>query len=330
MRILIIIAGALAALALLAFVLRTPDTDPAEMEAKYANAASRFAEGDGLRVHYRDQGNPEGVPIILLHGTSASLHTWEPLVALLGEEYRVITYSQPGHGLTGPHPRDDYSAAGMAEALDLVTEELGLESFVLGGNSMGGWVAWRYALANPKRVSALILLDASGMPLREGEAPEELNIGFRLVQSPVGRFLVKHYTPRWLIRQSGLESVSVKTILTEEAVDRYWELIRYPGNRRAAALGWIREREPDMANRIGEIDAPTLIIWGAEDQLIYPSAAQTFDERMSNADVVIYEGVGHLPMEEAPERTALDIDTFLERTIKRDDIGANEPPPPTE
>jgi len=306
-------ALAFAALFAILFFLRTPDTDAEQMVGKYTNAASDFAENaDGLRVHYRDQGNPDGVPIILVHGTAASLHTWEPLVERLGDEYRIITYTQPGHGLTGPHPSDDYSFAGMAEALDLVADELALDQFVLGGNSMGGWVAWRYALANPNRVDALLLLDAAGMPLRDGEKEPPLNLGFRMLQNPIGRYLSQQFTPRLLIKKSALQSVSVKSVMTDAVVDRYWELLRYPGNRRAAALRAITNREPEYAEHISEIIVPALVIWGAEDQLIFASAAQSFDERLSNAEVAIYEGVGHLPMEEAPDRTANDIDDFLE------------------
>ena len=144
------------------WLLRTPDTDAAQMISKYSSDDSLFAENaQGLRVHYRDQGNAEGIPIILVHGTAASLHTWEPLVERLGDRYRIISYTQPGHGLTGPHPHDDYSFAGMAQALDLVADELALDHFVLGGNSMGGWVAWRYALGNPNKVDALLLLGRS-------------------------------------------------------------------------------------------------------------------------------------------------------------------------
>ncbi len=299
------------------WLLRTPDTDPAAMTKKYTNPASKFVENaEGLRVHYRDEGNPDGVPIIFLHGTSASLHTFEPLVDALGETYRIITYTQPGHGLTGPHPRDDYSFAGMAEALALVTEELGLRHFVLGGNSMGGWVSWRYALTNPERVDALILIDAAGMPLRDGEEEPPLNIGFRLLTNPVGRYIVQNYTPRELVKESALETVSVKSVMDAAAIDRYWELLRLPGNRRAAVLGWVADPELHFADRLGKITAPTLVIWGAEDQLIFPSAAQTFDERLPNADVIVYNGVGHIPMEEAPERTARDIDAFLQTVFE--------------
>ena len=223
------------ALALAAYLLRTPDADRDAALAKYAPAPSQFVESpDGLAVHYRDQGNRDGVPIVLLHGTAASLHAWEPLVAALERDYRLITLTLPGHGLTGPHPRDDYSFAGMADAIDLVTDELALERFVLGGNSMGGWLAWRYALAHPDRIEALLLLDPAGAPLRAGEDDPPLNIGFKLLGSPVGRFLLEHYAPRFLVRQSLLQSVSVEAVATEDAVDRYWTLLRLPGNRRAA------------------------------------------------------------------------------------------------
>ena len=79
---------------------------------------------NGLRVHYRDDGNPQGLPIVLIHGTASSLHTWEPLVGELGGEYRIITLTLPGHGLTGPHPNDDYSYTGLEEAVELVVNEL--------------------------------------------------------------------------------------------------------------------------------------------------------------------------------------------------------------
>ncbi len=298
------------------FVLRTPMTDPAAMEAKYTNEASRFIEGpNGLRVHYRDEGNRNGVPLVLLHGNSASLHTWEPLVERLGGEYRMITLTLPGHGLTGPNANRDYSYKGMAEAVDLVVSATGLERFVIGGNSMGGWISWRYALANPEKIEALILLDASGMPLREGETPPPLNLGFRLLQNPLGRFLLKYVTPRGAMETSLRQSVSVEDFIDDAAIDRHWELYRLPGNREAAGDRFLVDREPQYADRIAGITAPTLIIWGEDDRLIYASAAQTFEERLPHAEAVIYKGVGHIPMEEAPDRTAGDIDAFLDRVL---------------
>lgn len=300
-------------LALAFAVLRTPDSDRDDMIRKYGGAAPLFAEGaGGMKVHWRDQGCRECPAIILIHGSSASLHTFEPLIAHLAGEYRIITYDQPGHGLTGPHPRDDYSAAGMFEALNAVAGAAGLDHFYLGGNSMGGWIAWRYALAYPARVDGLFLLDAGGVPLRAGETAPPLNLGFRLLRYKSLRPFISQITPRGLIRKSILDTTAVDEIVTDEMVDRYWELLRFPGNRRATAIRADIAREDPEADRLGEIAQPTLIIWGAEDQLIYATAAQTFDERMQNAGVVILDGVGHLPMEEAPEATANAIRRFLE------------------
>jgi pimeloyl-ACP methyl ester carboxylesterase len=312
-KILAAIAGLLAVIGLAFLSLRTPDTNRAEMIAKYGGPAATFAEGaGGMRVHWRDEGCRDCPAIVLLHGSNASLHTFEPMIRELSGEYRIITYDQPGHGLTGPHPRDDYSAAGMFEALNAVANAARLDRFYLGGNSMGGWVAWRYALAYPERVEGLILIDAAGAPLREGEAAPPLNLGFRLMRNPMLRPLMSQITPRSLVEKSLQDTVADPAIVDDNMVDRYWELLRFPGNRRASAMRALSDREPEYFERIAEITAPTLLLWGAEDKLIYASAATTFDERMPNAEVVILENVGHIPMEEAPAASANAVRRFLE------------------
>lgn len=326
-KLLITLLSLVVALGAAFFFLSTPDTDPAEMLAKYGGPQSKFAAGpSGMKIHFRDQGNPDGRPIILIHGMSASLHTWEPLIDRLGGAFRVITYDQPAHGLTGAAPDNDYSARGMMRALDAVAEAAGVEHFILGGNSMGGWVAWRYALARPERVDALILLDAGGAPLREGEKPPPLNLGFRLSQSAPGRLLLRHFMPRSLIEKSIRETVADESIVDDAMIDRYWELLRLPANRRAAPYLFTADREPAMAARLSEIAAPTLIVWGREDLLIYASAAETFHERIPNSNVRVYDGVGHLPMVEAPDKTADDIRRFLESLAPEIGDGAASAP----
>ncbi|HMO76034.1 MAG TPA: alpha/beta hydrolase [Sphingopyxis sp.] len=308
-------------LALLAIVagfllLRTPDTDRDEMIAKYGGADAAFAAGPaGQRIHYRDQGRRDGPALILLHGSNASLHTWEPLVKRLGADYRVVTLDLPGHGLTGGTPDKDYSAQGMMAAVDVVAARLGLDHFILGGNSMGGWVSWRYAIDHPERVDALILLDAAGMPLRAGEKRPPSNIGFRILQYRSGRWLAGQITPRALVERSLRGSVSKQDIVDEAMIDRYWELLRFPGNREATSLRATIDREPAMADRIGAIKAPTLILFGRQDRLINATAAQTFNERIAGSEVVLLDGIGHLPMEEAPDATAGAIADFFKRRL---------------
>ncbi len=308
--------GLLLALVALFLALRTPDTDRDAMIARYGGADAQFAVGPaGQRIHYRDQGKRGAEALVLLHGSNSSLQTWEPLVRRLGDRYRIVTLDLPGHGLTGGTPDKDYGADGMIAAVDVVAARLDLDRFVLGGNSMGGWVAWRYALARPDRIDALLLLDAAGMPLRAGEKPPPSNIGFRLLQYPLGRWLAAQITPRSLVERSLRGSVERQDIVTDAMIDRYWNLLRFPGNREATSLRATLDREPAMADRIGAIAAPTLILFGKQDRLINPSAARTFHERVAGSEVVMLDGVGHLPMEEAPDATATAIADFLKRRL---------------
>ena len=323
MRKVAVIIGSVSSLIVVVLVMfGTPDSDVTAMRVKYGGSDPSFAKtSEGLSVHYRDQGCQHCPAILLLHGSNSSLQTFEPLVRNLQDRYRLISYDQPGHGLTGPHPRDDYSAQGMFEAIAAVVEATGIEQFAIAGNSMGGWVAWRYALARPEDVSALILIDASGAPSAPNAEKPKLYLGARIMRWSVGRILGQLVTPRFVIRQSLLDSVADETAGTEEMVERYWELLRYPGNRRAAGLLALVDRETSFGNRLSEVTAPTLILWGAEDRVIPPHNAGTFQEMIPDSELQIFDGVGHLAMEEAPKRTARAIDQFLSETQLSEETG---------
>lgn len=299
--------------------LYTPDTDRDEMIAKYGAAPSAFTppRADGLSVHYRDQGCRECPALVLLHGSNASLHTWEGMVEALSDRYRLISYDHQGHGLTGPHPGDDYSAEAFIEVLNHVVDTLGVERFSLAGNSMGGWISWRYAVAHPERLEGLVLLDASGAPLPPGAQEPPLSLGFRILMSPFGRALSQWVTPRSLIEASLYDTVSVDSMVTEETIDLYWELGRFPGNRRATAqrFAFYSARNGDEDAAISDVTIPTLIIWGAEDTIILVRDADTFHQEIKDSELIIYDEVGHLPMEEIPARVAQDIDAFLQRRV---------------
>ena len=120
-------------------IFRTPDTDPAEMRAKYGGEPSQFVLlASGQKIHLRDEGPKDAPAIVLLHGSAADLHTWEPWVEVLSQDYRVIRFDQVGHGLTGPDAGGDYSLDNFVADIDEVADVMGLEQFVLGGSSMGG------------------------------------------------------------------------------------------------------------------------------------------------------------------------------------------------
>lgn len=280
---------------------------------KYANPASRFVELDsGTVAHVRDQGIRSGEVLVLAHGSNASLHTWEPWVALLGDEFRMVTVDLPGHGLTGRTVEDDYTIAAMAEFVDEVTRKLGVERFHLAGNSMGGRLGWHYALDHPERLDRLILLDASGFPEPEGT---EESLGFRLARTPGLQYVMLFVTPRFLFEATLRDAFADPSLVTDEMVDRYHELQLREGSR---ATSLARYQLPTVHPRIAEISSianPTLVMWGEEDQLTSVADAQRFADAIPDARVRIYPGVGHIPMEEAPERSAADVRAFLRGEI---------------
>jgi pimeloyl-ACP methyl ester carboxylesterase len=294
-------------------LIRTPDSNPDEMLNKYGNQHSGFIHGEsGLKIHYRDQGKQDGRLVIFLHGSSGSLHVFEPLIEQLGEDYRFISYDHPGHGLTGPHPENNYSYAGYAQILDLVRSKLKADQFILVGHSMGGWIAWRYAVDHPEAVHALILISASGMPVRNDDPIPKLSLGQQLMQTGIGRRLSEYTMPRSMIERSTRAAIYDDGMVTDELVDQFWELMRYPGNRQAFSIRSQLGREPELADLAKSIQAPTLLIWGDKDAFVLPSAALSFSERIQQSETVLLPDVGHLPMLEAPAETKAAIEEFLD------------------
>jgi pimeloyl-ACP methyl ester carboxylesterase len=287
-----------------------------ELAEKYATGASDFITlPSGAQAHYRVQGNANGPRIILLHGSNSSLHTWEPWIKDLEDDYLVITADLPGHGLTGPVPSDDYSYTGMVSFVKELTQALEINNFILGGNSMGGGITLKYALTHPDDITGLILVDASGTRLPSDTTKKvDRPLAFRLAGRWYSDWLFKNFTPRSLASEGLNKSVSVKSVVTEEAIDRYWELVRHPGNRRATGLRFANYRKSGNTDLpVENITAPALIIWGAEDRLIPVETGRALNNRMPNSDLKIYYGVGHLPMEEIASETAAAVRDFLSR-----------------
>ncbi len=282
------------------------DRSPAEVEARRATPPSRFVAVDGMRVHYRDRGS--GPAIVLLHGSNSSLFTWEGWAADLARDHRVVTLDLPGHGLTGPDPRARYRYAEMAAFVDDFAITLGLPRFSLGGNSMGGGVAWRYAILHPDKVERLILVDSAGQP-REEPRP----FGFRMFATPgVGR-LVRWISPRFLVAKSLRDAYGDPGRVTADEVDLYDDLLLRAGNREATRRRFSDEGDDELRARMGEIRAPTLILWGRRDRFILPKYAERFHAAIAGSEVVILDGLGHVPMEEDPQRSVAEARRFLTR-----------------
>jgi pimeloyl-ACP methyl ester carboxylesterase len=273
------------------------------LKAKYTNAESEFVEIDGMPVHYRDEG--KGMPLVLIHGTSSSLHTWEPWTQELKKNFRIIRLDLPAFGLTGPHPKRDYKIATYVQFLHKFLQKLNIDSCYMAGNSLGGLITWEYALAYPQEVKKMILLDASGYP-----STRPRPWVFRLASVPVLNQIVRYVTPKFFFKNNLEQVYADDSKISENLITRYFDLNLREGNRQAFID---RSQTIGESNwrKINQIKTPTLILWGKEDTWTPLSFAEKFKADLPNAELKIYDKVGHIPMEEQPELTVKDAQAFL-------------------
>jgi pimeloyl-ACP methyl ester carboxylesterase len=286
-----------------------PDRPLADLKPRWALSPSEFLAIDGMLVHLRDLGpRDDPAPIVLLHGTSASLHTWEGWVAALQTKRRVISLDLPGFGLTGPFPDGDYRMSHYSAFLAHVLDQLQVPRAVVAGNSFGGQLAWQFALDHPQRVERLVLVDAAGYPRNATSIP----IGFRLAQIPALAPLMANLLPRQMIEASIRNVYGDPSKVSDELIDRYYELTLRAGNREALRQRFIQAEAGQGFTRITELKVPTLIIWGGRDELIPPDNAERFKRDIQGSRLVLFDDLGHVPQEEDPARTVAVLMGFLE------------------
>ncbi len=293
-------------------LMRAADRSVESLVHRWAPPPSSFLDLNGQLVHYRDEGPAnDRVPIVLIHGTSASLHTWEGWAAALRGQRRVISFDLPGFGLTGPYSGAyagrPYTTAEYARFVLELMDALRVQRFVVAGNSLGGEVAWQLAAAAPQRVDRLVLVDAAGYAF----TPESVPLGFRIAQLPGVSTLAQYLLPRPVVVASVKNVYGDPTRVTDALVDRYFELTLREGNR--AALG---ERMRQMgrggeAARIAGLTLPTLILWGGRDRLIPPEVGRRFERDIAGSRLVLFDSLGHVPHEEDPARTVAAVLAFL-------------------
>ncbi|MEL6538804.1 MAG: alpha/beta hydrolase, partial [Bacteroidota bacterium] len=279
------------------------------LKQKYADSSSQFFEFEGMQVPYRDQG--EGVPLYLLHGTGASLHTWDVWTEkFLQAGYRVIRVDLPAYGLTGPHPDGDYSPTMYLSMLEALRGHVQADSLVIVGNSFGGFLSWQYAISYPEQVQKMVLIDPSGAP-RPEETDRNPPLIVRLARTKgVGEVLSK-FTPRSIIEGNLKQVYHNDSLIAEETIDRYHEMSLREGNRQAFID---RVRNPYRAGgweQLPSLTLPTLILWGEHDEWIPVRDAEAFHQAIPSSRVVIFPHLGHVPMEEDPLGTVGEVLSFI-------------------
>ncbi|HAF25546.1 MAG TPA: hypothetical protein DCK93_21995 [Blastocatellia bacterium] len=266
---------------------------------------SHFADIDGVRIHYQQKGT--GTPLVLLHGFTSSTYSWKDVFEPLAKNFHVIAIDLKGFGFSGK-PDGDYSRPAQARLVIHLLDYLKVDKAWLCGNSMGGEIALNIALENPQRVGGLILVDSSGVSINGGGS---LAPSYLLV--PVlGRVLTAlALTSDKLVREGLEKSFYDDSKVTGERVANYYRPLKTRGGQLAAVRARIQSEQFPIEQDLNKINAPTLILWGAEDELIPLEAGRKMNSLIKTSRLVVIEKCGHVPQEEIPERVVKEITNFV-------------------
>lgn len=271
-----------------------------------AGMSVRFAEAEGLNLRYLEGGS--GATVVLVHGFGGDAENWLLLAPLLKKDFRVLVPDLPGFGGSEAPADDSYEVDRQADRLASLLRQLAPgEAVHVAGNSMGGQIAAVLAARHPEQVASLALLDPLGVENEPGVYPSpvmrafadgrnlllpEDRRGFEAFlevlfyrQPPAPGYLNDYYARRWVEQRPRLVSVFED----------------------------ISERYVPLTSLLGDIKVPTLILWGAEDQVLPAAGARVLAAGLRQSETVLLPACGHLPMVEKPRETAAAYRSFLQR-----------------
>lgn len=260
---------------------------------------------NGWRIHFVSLG--EGSPVVLLHGFMDTLESWRGNMNLLGQRHRVVALDMLGFGCSERILQPAYSLKEQSRVLAEFLDLQGIERAAIVGHSLGGALAAQFAYDYPNRVERLVLEDAA------------VYLRVPRVSSLVGR--IPRFIPRGMIGLYSMNPVAIKAGLMNafgdpSRIEEESIASRARGFRvrdTAEALMWMLDspRDSDLPGSAGQLNVPTLVIWGEKDRVLPMSHGRRLQRDLPNARLVILEGAGHLPHEEMPEKVNQLLDGFL-------------------
>ena len=260
-------------------------------------SGGKFIQLDNnINVHYVEKGTGKR-NIILIHGFSSSVYTWKDVIGPLSRDYHVYALDLPGFGFSDK-PRDNftYDYENFAHTVRKFMDEKGIGKATVAGSSMGGGVAVKFAVLYPQRTDRVILVDSAGYARTEGHGPLDL-----LAKPLLGRFLFSLNSPAAMKVILQRTSFHDDNLVTDERAQAYFKPFRVDGAAQAARTTFKNISGASLAQDIKKINKPTLILWGANDELIPPIYAKSFNSDIKGSKLVMVPGCGHLPEEENPE-----------------------------
>ncbi|KKC24142.1 alpha/beta fold hydrolase [Sphingomonas sp. SRS2] len=270
-------------------------------------AAEQYLTIDGARVRVRIEGPAAAPPVLLIHGFTFSLDSWDGWAADLARDHRVIRYDLTGHGLSDPDREGRYGTAHRVAQLHALMDKLGVAKAVIAGNSFGGLIAWNFAAAHPDRVEKLVLVDSAafsinGVTEKPVQVPPMMR-SYLLAPSPAG------------VAYSAAQIYAHPERLAPARLDQMRAMIVRNGPALIAHLEQFTL--PDPLPGLARVKAPTLILWGRADKVIPVAQADQIAAAIPAEKLIIYDDVGHAPQEEASAATVADVRAFLNNSNKK-------------
>ncbi len=294
----------LAALSLLSMWLWTPDLPRAELEDRYLADPADMRTVGRWRLHVRDSGPRDAPAVVLLHGFGSSLQTWDAWAQSLSQNYRVIRLDLPGSGLSPPDPDHNYTDARSLQMLLALLDMLGVQRASWVGHSMGGRIAWTLAARHPERTDRLVLVAPDGFA----------SFGFEYGQAmavPASWNLMRYALPKSVLRINLQAAYARPQSLSDELINRYHDLLRAPGARKAMLERLQQTVLQEPRPLLGQIRAPTLLVWGEADAMIPFAHAQDYLQAITGSRLAALPETGHLPQEEAPQASLKAVAAFM-------------------
>ena len=273
------------------------------MRSAATTSSIRIAElPNRVQLQYVEQGDPAGIPVLLLHGVTDSWHSFEPVLPYLPKSIHAFALTQRGHG-DASHPVAGYRFDDFAADLAAFMDTLHLGAAVIAGHSMSSSIARRFALDYPERALGLVLM-GSFADLRGNPAVRDLwDSAISILTDPVDPDFVREFQESTLAQP--VPPAFLETVVQEslKVPARVW---------RATFEGFLQD---DFSSEVQKIKAPTLVVWGDQDAFCPRSDQDTLVRAIAGSQLVVYPGAGHALHWEQPERFAADLVAFAETLL---------------
>ena len=276
------------------------------LEQKYGGAALRKLDTGDATLRYKLSG--QGPAVVLIHSHYYDMGMWDGWVEALNSDYTVLRYDLSSHGLTGPHPANDYSMQEDLRLLRTLMDALEIKQAHIAGSSLGGNIAFHFAALHPERTLSLTLINSGGLKMqptrgREGDVPPWVYWILRVLPTAACRSFVD-----WMIVS---ETADIHAISA-----RFHAMLRRAGNRRAEMERMRQFRYQDNRPLLASITAPVLLQWGADNPQLPAAQVDEFARLLTASAHIVshkYTRSGHVLPLERPVKTVADFRHFVER-----------------